>query len=87
MYNNQNYNRLSLFNRIYLDVAHPYSGYVCIAFSYHMYGYGMGDLTVTKGKLGDVGIQLWKVSGNQGGSWQTINIATYVEYGEQVSVS
>ena len=44
-----------------------------VAFHYHMYGAGVGELRLTNAAGG----ALWSLSGNQGNAWQAVSVETF----------
>lgn len=50
----------------------------CMKFAYHMYGEGIGNLSVLlRPHLSNQDILIWKVSGERGNSWQSAQVPLY----------
>ena len=52
-----------------ISQTYPPTSGKCLTFAYHMYGYGMGMLTVYAKKQGQLGAPIWGRSGNFGNRW------------------
>ena len=62
------------------------SGAYCVKFSYHMYGAGMGSLTVYQ-KAGSSYLKAFSESGNQGNRWLTKELQLNSQNTYSVSVN